>query len=171
MKIKKTFNVTTVCRRLMSYPICIKRSSKAKVSSFHSIHQRDGVSQVGLWRSATKILQGHTVDSRVSWGPQLITEDPTYIRAHHYNTSWEEKRILTEQFGACAGGWWIVSPPFMASMCIFSWSGPVSRLLMALKSKMFRSSCRYTSTESTISTENTEERRLVLAVCLHSFVH
>lgn len=37
-------------------------------------------------------------------------------------------------------------------MCILSWSGPVRRLLMALKSKMLRSSCRYTSTESTIST-------------------
>lgn len=45
-------------------------------------------------------------------------------------------------------------------MCILSWSGPVRRLLMALKSKMPRSSCRYTSTESMISTRNTDKHRL-----------
>lgn len=45
----------------------------------------------------------------------------------------------------------------MASMCNLSWSGPVRRLLMAPKSKMFRNICKYTSTESMISTGNTDQ--------------
>lgn len=150
----------------MSYPICIKCSSKAKVTSFHGIYQRAGVSQVGLWRSTTKVLQRDTVDSRVSRSSQLITQDPTYIGAHNCNTTRGETCRGEENVNSLISNinhsswyirWWIVSPPFMASMCILSWSGPVRRLLMALKSKMLRSSCRYTSTESTISTRNTDK--------------
>lgn len=77
----------------MSHPICIKCSSKAKVTSFHSLHQRGGVGQVGLWGSPTKVLQRDTVDGRVRWGPQFITQDPTDIGAHYCETTRGEYSI------------------------------------------------------------------------------
>lgn len=67
----------------MSHPICIKCGSKAKVTSFHSVHQGGGVGQVGLRGSTAKVLQGDGVDRRVGWGPQFITQDPPYVGAHY----------------------------------------------------------------------------------------
>lgn len=151
-----------------SYPICIKCCTKAKVPSFHGVYQRGGISKVGLWRLASKVLQGNTVDSRVSRSSQLITQDPTYIRAHNCDkTRGVSNRLIANVkksplliFSTKC----IVPPPFIASMCSLSWSAPVRRLLMALKSKMFRSSCKYTSTESTISTGNT--RQDAISTCM-----
>lgn len=151
----------------MSHPICIKCSSKAKFTSFHGIYQSAGIGEVGLWRTTTKVLQRDTVDSRVSRSSQLIAQDPTYIGAHNCGRRGEERKNLSNIYNSSWGIYGrrcIVSPPFMASMRILRWSGPVRRLLMALKSKMFRSICRYTSTESTISTRNTDKIPLVLKV-------
>lgn len=71
----------------MSYPVRIKRCPEAKVTSLHGIYQRGGVGQVGLRRSASEVLQGDAVDSRVSRSSQLVTQDPAHIQARHCNTA------------------------------------------------------------------------------------
>lgn len=108
------------------------------------------------WQQSWPGLPVHRTGSFVRRGP-LLRDNESRRRRQRSDLPHGRQLTVTP-----SSRWWVVSPPLMASMCILSWSAPVRRPLMAPKSKMLRSSCRYTSTESTISTGNTRWAPLVL---------